>query len=114
MLSEVLEEMVPVLLSVAVHRLLAGVLHQLRGFPGWSPSLWSLLLTTTCVSIAVMPTCSPGTPGTQQDPRQGWPLEGRPGSLQRSPAHEGSALKGSLSPVTNVIAVRDPRDGGYL
>lgn len=31
MLSEVLEEMVPVLLSVAVRRLLAGELHWIRG-----------------------------------------------------------------------------------
>lgn len=114
MLSEMLEEMVPVLLSVAVRRLLAGVLHRVRGFPGRSPSLWSIVLTTTGVHIAMMPPCSPGTPGTQQDPWQGWPLEGGPGSVQRSPAHEGSALKGSLSPVTNTIAVRDPRDGGYL
>lgn len=34
--------------------------------------------------------------------------------MQRSSAHQGSVLKGSLSPGTNRMAVRDPRGSGYL
>lgn len=114
MLSEVLEEMVPVLLLVAVHRLLAGVLHWVRG-AGLS----------TLVSIPVVHPphhylcvcCCHATVLTRHivTPTAGVALEGRPGSVQRG-CSQRLCAPGLLVPCDKCDCCEGPqRQGlGYL
>lgn len=107
-LSEVLEAMVPVLLAVAVAPCWSTASDKRRcafqaGLRPCSPS-----------SSPLRACCRDDTMPTRHPRHAARPVAGRSGSVLRSSAHEGSALKGSLSPVTNVTAVRDPVGGGYL
>lgn len=107
MLSEVLKEVVPVLLLVAVHRLLAGVLHWVRG------AGLSMLVSIPVVHpphhyLCVY--CCVATMLTRHTvrPTAGVALKGKPGSVHRS-CSQRLCAQGSLVPCDKCDCCEGPQ-----
>lgn len=116
MLSKVFKEVMPVHLSVAVHRLLAGELHWIRG--ARLPRLVSIpvvhpphhYLCAYCCDTTVLTRDSRHTarPTARAAPgRKAW-------QHAEELCSQRLCAQGLLAPVTKVIAVRDPRGSEEL